>query len=68
MNIELLNWDPLLLHTFKIPLEMMPEIKSSSEIYGEIASGFPLEYTPISGVRRFYDRLSGGFYKDYGRF
>lgn len=51
MNIELLNWDPLLLHTFKIPNEILPEIKSSSEIYGTVAQGYPLENTPISGVR-----------------
>ncbi|KAJ8936130.1 hypothetical protein NQ318_022212 [Aromia moschata] len=35
MNIELSNWDPLLLHTFKIPVEILPEIRSSSEILRE---------------------------------
>ncbi|XP_018579603.1 glycerol kinase [Anoplophora glabripennis] len=50
MNIELLNWDPVLLHTFKIPPEILPEIRSSSEIYGKVAEGFPLEDKPISGI------------------
>lgn len=54
MNIELLNWDPLLLHTFKIPNEILPEIKSSSEIYGKVSKGYPLENTPISGVRKYF--------------
>ncbi|XP_023024251.2 glycerol kinase 3 [Leptinotarsa decemlineata] len=50
MNIELLNWDPLLLHTFKIPLEILPEIRSSSEIYGKVSQGKPLEGVYISGI------------------
>lgn len=58
MNIELLTWDPVLLHTFKIPLDMLPEIKSSSEIYGTVSKPFPLENTPISGVRKNSSRVS----------
>lgn len=54
MNIELLNWDPILLHTFKIPLEVLPEIKSSSEIYGKVSKGYSLENTPISGVSSYF--------------
>lgn len=50
MNIETLHWDPLLLHTFKIPSEILPEIRSSSEIYGQICEDFPLEGATISGV------------------
>ncbi|CAH2014917.1 unnamed protein product [Acanthoscelides obtectus] len=50
MNIELLTWDPLLLHTFKIPANILPEIKSSSEIYGRVARGFPLENVRISSI------------------
>ncbi|KAJ8965495.1 hypothetical protein NQ314_004083 [Rhamnusium bicolor] len=50
MNIELLNWDPLLLHTFKTPVEILPEIRSSSEIYGQVSGDFPLKGVLISGI------------------
>ncbi|CAG9856142.1 unnamed protein product [Phyllotreta striolata] len=50
MNIELLNWDPYLLNYFKIPEEMLPEIKSSSEIYGYVSNDWPLEGVCISGI------------------
>ncbi|KAJ8919968.1 hypothetical protein NQ315_006498 [Exocentrus adspersus] len=50
MNIELLNWDPVLLHAFRVPPEVLPEIRSSSEIYGKVAEGFPLEGVVISGI------------------
>ena len=33
-NINTLEWDQELLDLFGIPLSMMPEVKSSSEIYG----------------------------------
>ncbi|CAH2104014.1 unnamed protein product [Euphydryas editha] len=48
MNIENLNWDPLLMKFFEVPKSVLPEIKSSSEIYGYISDG-PLRSIPISG-------------------
>nr|XP_031837271.1 glycerol kinase-like isoform X1 [Nomia melanderi]XP_031837272.1 glycerol kinase-like isoform X1 [Nomia melanderi]XP_031837273.1 glycerol kinase-like isoform X1 [Nomia melanderi]XP_031837274.1 glycerol kinase-like isoform X1 [Nomia melanderi]XP_031837275.1 glycerol kinase-like isoform X1 [Nomia melanderi] len=46
MNITTLKWDPTLLSFFDIPLEILPEIRSSSEIYGyiqdEIMAGVPI--------------------------
>ncbi|XP_023227686.1 glycerol kinase-like [Centruroides sculpturatus] len=48
MNIENLKWDPFLCKFFNIPLEILPKICSSSEVYGMIASG-PAEGIPISG-------------------
>lgn len=50
MNIDTLQWDPLLLKYFNIPAQMLPEIRSSSEIYGQIREKM-LEGIPISGVR-----------------
>lgn len=50
MNIETLHWDPLLLHNFNVPSEILPEIRSSSEIYGKICKDFPLSGITISGV------------------
>lgn len=52
MNIETLNWDPLLLKVFGIPEDMLPEIRSSSEIYGQIRSGSELDGIPVSGVSK----------------
>ncbi|KAJ8958572.1 hypothetical protein NQ317_014495 [Molorchus minor] len=62
MNIELLNWDPLLLHTFKVPPEIMPEIRSSSEIYGKVSKGYPLEGVLISGKNSVDIRKSAGIF------
>ncbi|KAK9883116.1 hypothetical protein WA026_001316 [Henosepilachna vigintioctopunctata] len=50
MNINTLNWDPVLLHTFKINENILPEIKSSAEIYGYVHKSFPLPGIPISGI------------------
>lgn len=49
MNIETLSWDPTLCRYFDIPMQILPEIRSSSEIYGHIKIG-PLTGIPISGV------------------
>lgn len=51
MNIETLYWDSQLLNLFKIPRTLLPEIRSSSEIYGTISEGWPLSCVKISGVR-----------------
>lgn len=53
-NINTMKWDSDLLELFEVPLEILPEVKSSSEIYGEVephhwslkASG----RVPIAGV------------------
>ncbi|KAM0732862.1 Glycerol kinase 3 [Formica fusca] len=49
MNIETLSWDPTLCRYFDIPMQMLPEIRSSSEIYGNISIP-PLSGIPISGI------------------
>ncbi|XP_053989074.1 glycerol kinase-like [Hylaeus volcanicus] len=48
MNITTLKWDPTLLSFFDIPLKILPEIRSSSEIYGYIQDDI-LAGVPISG-------------------
>lgn len=51
MNIHKLNWDDDLLALFDIPGQMLPCIRSSSEIYGHVNCGVPLlTGVPISGV------------------
>lgn len=39
MNLETLDWDDELLQTLQVPRSMMPEIRSSSGVFGEIAVG-----------------------------
>lgn len=50
MNIETLNWDPVLTKTFSIQPEMLPEIRSSSEIFGVIQLDGVLKGIKISAV------------------
>ncbi|XP_076635354.1 glycerol kinase 3 isoform X1 [Colletes latitarsis] len=49
MNIETLSWDPTLCRYFDIPMQLLPEIRSSAEIYGNITIE-PLKGIPISGI------------------
>ena len=50
MDLETLQWDDDILAAFNVPRSMLPEIRSSSEVYG-IASGHSLlRETPISGI------------------
>lgn len=57
MNIETLHWDPVLTRAFSINPEMLPEIRSSSEIIGLINDETVLSGIPISGVSITYDSL-----------
>ncbi len=49
-NINTLTWDQELLSLFGIPENMLPEVKSSSEVYGHTASGIFSEPVPIAGI------------------
>ncbi|XP_055701543.1 glycerol kinase [Phlebotomus papatasi] len=48
MNIETLRWDAKLCSFFEIPTTVLPEIRSSCEVYGHMASGV-LKGVPLSG-------------------
>jgi glycerol kinase len=48
-NIHTLQWDKELLDLFDIPASMLPEVRSSSEIYGHTVGPFPSPI-PISGI------------------
>lgn len=50
MNIETLHWDPVLTRTFSIHPDMLPEIRSSSEIIAPIKDDSILHGIVISGV------------------
>ena len=49
-NIHTLEWDDDLLKLFDIPRSMMPEVKSSSEVYGTTKTTIFAHKVPISGV------------------
>jgi len=49
-NINTLTWDQELLTLFGIPESMLPEVKSSSEIYGHTAAGILSDSIPIAGI------------------
>ena len=49
-NISSLQWDDELLGAFGIPRSMMPEIKSSSEVYGHVHSSGLLRQVPVAGI------------------
>jgi glycerol kinase len=49
MRLDSLQWDDELLRTFSIPRSVLPTIKSSSEVYGQVADG-PLKGVPIAGI------------------
>lgn len=49
-NINTLAWDEELLTLFEIPRSLLPEVKSSSEVYGETASNILAATIPIAGI------------------
>jgi len=49
-NIHTLAWDEELLDLFGIPSSMLPEVKSSSEVYGETAGNILASKIPIAGI------------------
>jgi glycerol kinase len=50
MDLETLQWDDEILSVFNVPKSMLPEIKSSSEVYGHAHSSSLLRETPIAGI------------------
>ena len=49
MDLRTLSWDEATAQTIGVPLAMLPEIRSSSELYGSVHAG-PLAGVPIAGV------------------
>ena len=51
MNLKTCQWDNELLKLFKVPISALPEIKSSSGLFGNtVTQSFVSENTPITGV------------------
>ena len=49
-NIHTLQWDEELLRLFGIPASMMPQVKSSSEVYGATKTTIFAHKVPIAGI------------------
>ncbi|MCK6066948.1 MULTISPECIES: glycerol kinase GlpK [Microbacterium] len=50
MDLETLQWRDDILEVFGVPRSMMPEIRSSSEVYGHAESSSLLRETPVAGI------------------
>lgn len=49
MDLRTLQWDSEICAEFGVPPSMLPQIRSSSEVYGEITAG-PLRGVPVAGI------------------
>ena len=49
-NLEQDDWDAEMLELFHIPRALLPEIRSSAEVYGEVQRNLNPAGTPIAGV------------------
>jgi glycerol kinase len=49
-NIHTLQWDQELLQLFGIPESMLPEVRSSSEVYGHTDNVLTAAKVPVSGI------------------
>lgn len=50
MDLQTLSWDEEILGIFGVPRSMMPEIKSSSEVYGHVHGSQLLREVPVAGI------------------
>jgi glycerol kinase len=49
-NINTLRWDDDLLRLLRVPASMLPEVRSSSEIYGNVSTTLGPAAVPIAGI------------------
>jgi glycerol kinase len=49
-DIHRQQWDDELLRLFRVPRELLPEVRDSSEVYGETAAGLFEHPIPIAGI------------------
>jgi glycerol kinase len=50
MDLETLDWREDILEVFGVPRAMLPEIRSSSEVYGRVESSSLLREVPVAGI------------------
>ena len=49
-NIHTLQWDDDLLRVLRVPRSVLPDVRSSSEVYGEVTTALGLESVSLGGV------------------
>ncbi|HEY7286857.1 MAG TPA: glycerol kinase GlpK [Vicinamibacterales bacterium] len=49
-NIHTMEWDDDLLRLFDIPSNLLPAVRSSSEVYGHVVPALGIERVPIGGI------------------
>jgi glycerol kinase len=49
-NIHTLAWDAELLTLFGVPASLLPDVRSSSEVYGHVSQSLGIERVPIAGI------------------
>src|SRR5262245_3607093 len=49
-NIHTGQWDDELLTLFKVPASMLPQVRASSEVYGEVTGALAASRVPIAGI------------------
>ena len=50
MDLRTLAWDQSILDDFGVPASMLPEIRSSSEVYGTVHTSQLLREVPVAGI------------------
>ncbi|QHN19787.1 glycerol kinase GlpK [Gordonia amarae] len=50
MDIRTLQWDPEICADMGIPMSLLPEIRSSSQVYGPMRDKGPLPDVPLAGI------------------
>ena len=50
MDLKTLSWDQGILDVFGVPATMLPEIRSSSEVYGAVHTSQLLREVPVAGI------------------
>jgi len=50
MDLRTLDWDSALLEAFGVPRSMLPEIRSSAEVYGHASTHSLLREVPVAGI------------------
>src|SRR6476646_4391739 len=49
-NIHTLQWDDELLRLFNIPASLLPTVRSSSEVYGQVSTSLGIDQVPVAGI------------------
>ncbi len=50
LNLRTGDWDPAMLKLLRIPRAVLPEVRSCSEVYGEVTSIPELRGVPVAGI------------------